>query len=431
MLLRLSTAASRAVIVLLSLVAAISLSYFSIRNALAAHAVGLNSLEGYQRAVRLEPGNTRNWYLLGRYWQYNMENPDPQRAITYYRRALSFDPHSADTWLDLATAYDGEGEIDQSRQAFLSAKRIYPASADVAWRYGNFLLRQGETPLGFTEIHRAVIADPNRGAEAFSRCWRVEPDAEAILEKVIPPSKNIYLAIIHDLAAAAQLDPALVVWKHLLGIRPKMSPQEIGTLTNALLREGRIADLQSVWTQAVSLMDQSPPPDPAGSVIWDGGFESGIVGDGLAWQFLRESHGVHADLDSQEEHSGKRSLRLAFSGRENVNYSDACHFAIVAPGASYRFSAWVQTKNLTTSEGVRFRLRSFSKTGSTVVETSSVHGAEPWTNVTLPWTSPPASNLVQVCVTRNPSDDIEGNIRGSAWIDDVSLVPVPSSISKP
>jgi len=41
-------------------------------------------------------------------------------------------------------------------------------SADVAWSYGNFLLRQDEPGEAFREIRKAVELEPKRAAEAFS-----------------------------------------------------------------------------------------------------------------------------------------------------------------------------------------------------------------------------------------------------------------------
>ncbi|HYY72680.1 MAG TPA: hypothetical protein VE778_03725, partial [Candidatus Bathyarchaeia archaeon] len=65
----------RAVVLVFGLVCFLFLSYFGFRNALAAHYVGLQTREGYQRATRLEPRDFQNWLLLGRYWQYNLEEP--------------------------------------------------------------------------------------------------------------------------------------------------------------------------------------------------------------------------------------------------------------------------------------------------------------------------------------------------------------------
>src|SRR5260370_14571244 len=105
MILRLSTNVQRRIIVVACCALALALSYFSIRNAYAAYAAGLQTAEGYERATRLAPADPRNWYLLGRYWQYNLEDADPSRAIRASRSALSVNSGSADAWSALATAY--------------------------------------------------------------------------------------------------------------------------------------------------------------------------------------------------------------------------------------------------------------------------------------------------------------------------------------
>src|ERR1700733_15453073 len=137
MVLRLSSSIARATL----LFVAAALGFSSTRNALAAPFAGMETPAGQERAVQLEPGNPETWFLLGRYWQYNIEEPDAKQAVAAYRTALALDPHSAQTWLDLAAAYESEGDVAAARDAFQQAKRVYPISAEVAWRYGNFLLR--------------------------------------------------------------------------------------------------------------------------------------------------------------------------------------------------------------------------------------------------------------------------------------------------
>ena len=152
MVLRLSSSIARATLLFVAAVLAAALGYSSSRNALAAHYAGLETRQGYERAVQLEPGNPETWFLLGRYWQYNIEEPDSHSAVAAYLNAISLDPHSANNWLDLAAAYESEansadqnrapGLLNAARQAYEHAKKVYPISAEVAWRYGNFLLRQ-------------------------------------------------------------------------------------------------------------------------------------------------------------------------------------------------------------------------------------------------------------------------------------------------
>src|SRR5438477_1710291 len=211
MILSLPSNAQRAVLVAASFAVALVLSYFSIRNALATHYAGLQTPEAYERAVHLEPAKPQNWYLLGRYWQYNLEDPDAARAIHSYLSALSLNPGSSDTWLALATAYETEAEVIAARDAFLHAKKVYPLSAQVSWRYGNFLLRQGELEPAFTEMRLAVEADPQRAAEAFSRSLRAGSTIEAALDHVLPVISDAYLDVIRDQSEDRHTENALKV----------------------------------------------------------------------------------------------------------------------------------------------------------------------------------------------------------------------------
>jgi tetratricopeptide (TPR) repeat protein len=431
MVLRLSSAAARLPFVFVALVLATTLTYCSVRNALAVYYAGLETRAGYERAVQLEPGNAENWYRLGRHWQYNLDEPDAQRAITDYRTSLSRDSRAAIVWLDLATAYESQGDLAASREAYLQAKRVYPVSAEVSWRYGNFVLRQGELPAAFAEIRYAVSVDPKRAAEAFSRCWRVAPDIQAILDHALPPSVPVYLDAIRELDADAAIDPALAVWDRLVSLHPQLPLANVIPFTDSLIQAHRIDDARRVWDQAVGLADSVPPTDPSGSVLWDGGFETGVLGGGFAWTFAPRSPGVQVTIDSSEKHSGRHSLRVGFDGSRNVDFSDVCHVVQVQPGTVYRFSGWVLAQNLTTDQGIRFRLEWLENLHHASTETTEVHGTQSWTELSLPWTAVAGIRQLRVCVNRHPSDDFANRIHGTAWVDDVALVPEASTSVKP
>src|SRR6516162_6414387 len=147
---------ARLVLVVCSFALALFLVFFSVRNAVAAYYLGLDTRGGYERAVRLEPHNSRNWYLLGRSYFYDFDEPDPVRAVAAFQRAADLEPYSAAALLDLAAAYESQG---------------------------NFLLRQGENNRGFAELRKALELDPKRVSEAFGRALAVEPDPSVVLEK--------------------------------------------------------------------------------------------------------------------------------------------------------------------------------------------------------------------------------------------------------
>jgi tetratricopeptide (TPR) repeat protein len=431
MILRLSNSAQRGTVVLGALLVALFLSYPSIRNARAEHFAGLQTREGLERATHLEPDDARNWYLLGRYWQFDLENSDTQQAIRAYKIAASLDSHSADTWLGLGSAYESLRDLASARGAFLQATKSYPLSAEVSWQYGNFLLRQGELQSAFTEMRRAVEADPKRGAEAFSRSLRAEPDVDQILNHVLPPNRDVYVDVIWDQITDGQIDIALRVWDRLVAIHPRVPLRDVFPLANALRNSKRITDARRVWDQAVVVAGMADLQGPPGSVLWDGGFESGVTGGGYSWFFPEGLRNVQISIDAQEKHSGNHSLRLTFDGKSIVSSTDICHYVPVSPSTSYRFSAWVKTRAITTDQGVRFLLRSLGTQDSSVAATPELHGSEPWTHIELPWSSGKDVQEVQVCLVRSLSDQLENKIKGTTWVDDVALVPEAAEHSKP
>ena len=172
-------------------------------------------------------------------------------------------------------------------------------------------------------------------------------------------------------------------------------------------------------------MNLPPLLQPLGSVLWDPSFESDLIGYSFSWRFQPLVQGVSIGLDRSEKVSGNQSLRLSFDGRHNPNLEAACTIGIVQPAATYQFSAWIKTANVTTENGVGFRILSADNDSAPVLNTREFHGTNSWTSVTETWTASPRTHRVEVCVVRDPSDNPEVRISGTAWVDDVTLVPLP------
>lgn len=422
----------RALLVAFAFGCAFFLSYFSIRSAFAARYADLQTLDGYERATRLEPRNFEYWYLLGRHWQYNLEDNDIAHAIQAYTAALALNPGSADVWLDLGAAYEDEGNVVAARNAFLHAKSAYPLSAEVSWQYGNFLLRQGETDAALLEMRRAVQAEPKRGAEALSRALTAEPDISLVIDRVLPPLSDAYTGAILDQITVGHTANAVQIWNKLAALHPKL-PLDTYTysLVGALLREKQVAEAAGIWRQAVDFAGLANLSRPADSLLWDGGFESGIFGNGFAWTLPAGVSGVQFSFDTREKHTGNRSLRLLFNGTRNLGLLGPCIEVPVQPSTAYNFSAWVRTLSITTEQGIRFQLSSVGTPQTAAVLTGDLRGTQPWTRIGIPWSSGKDVQEMQVCVARLPSQEADDKIQGLAWVDDVALVPAAAEPRQP
>ena len=423
MILRLSDSASRGLLVAAALLVGLWLSFFGIRAAIAHHDSEEETAKQLEAAVRLEPSNPDYWYILGRYQQYNLDQPDALLAENSYRKAIALSPDATEAWLDLATAYELDGKTEEARDAYLQAKKSYPVSAEVSWRYGNFLLRQGELPQSYQELRRGLEADGTRSAAAFSRAYRSNPNIDELLAQLLPPYPWVYVDVIKEALSEKQLAVARIVWARLLTLHPRLTVGDFEGLVFQLQQAGEFTEARRVWDQGTSTMNLPPLFQPRGSVVWDPSFESEANGFFFSWTFQPITQGVHIVFDKTEKHSGRQSLRLSFDGKHNPNLEAACTFAAVEPGSAYRFSGWIKTRDLTTDQGVGFRIYPYGNSAAPLVNTKQIYGNNPFTLIDQSWTANPNVRLVKICITREPSDDPYVRISGTAWVDDVNLVP--------
>jgi tetratricopeptide (TPR) repeat protein len=176
----------------IAIVAAAWFCYAGSKHALASHDAASSNPENWKRATRIEPDNPENWYRLGRFRQLDFDNSDVPLAISYYRRAIQLNPRSPYYKLDLASALEMTGNNGEADSYFRAAQAAYPISAEVSWKYGNFLLRQNRLPEANAEIHRAVRVDPKLIPLAVSRVWHSDPDIHLLLDQVLPDTPEAY-----------------------------------------------------------------------------------------------------------------------------------------------------------------------------------------------------------------------------------------------
>ncbi|HXJ11459.1 MAG TPA: tetratricopeptide repeat protein [Candidatus Limnocylindrales bacterium] len=431
MILRLSDSLSRGLLVIGSLILALWVSFFGVRSGIAGLAADGKSLSELQWAVRLEPRNPDYWYRLGHYQQFNLEQPDVVAAVESYQKAVALNPGYTQALLDLGTAYETDGNTAAAQEAYLHAKKTYPASADVAWRYGNFLLRQGTLPEAFAELRLALQADPRRAGAVFSRVYRADPDIDAILNDLLPPLPAVYVDAIAEAVDSQQLAVAQTMWMRLMKLDPHLKLWQFDKFVGALQTHRDYAAAREVWDQGTSTMNLPPLIQPRDSVLWDPSFESGLSNEAFAWYFHSLLEGVHAEIDTAEKLSGQQSLRLTFDGKHNPGSDIACAFGVVTPGTKYLFSGWVKTRNITGDQGIRFHLKSLGNNQIPLETSREIHGTMPWTSIEQDWTAGPGVRLVEVCITRDPSTDADIHISGDAWVDDVTLVPEAGGRRRP
>jgi tetratricopeptide (TPR) repeat protein len=413
---------ARPAILVFALAAGALISYQAARLWLAYHRIHSPRLEVIERGAALEPGNADAWDLLGRYRQLDFANADPQQELRDYQRAVKEDPLNATFWMNLAGAYEANGDLSAAQSAFERARSVYPLSAEVAWNYGNFLLRQGKEAEGYAEIHHAVQSDPKLLTLAISRVWRSSRDVDVLLDQVLPADVDAYIQALNFFASVRQADPALAVWRRLVSMGKPVALPRTFPFFDELILDDRAADVRQVWIQALTAAGL-PHEEPLNhSLIWNGGFAGEFSNGGLGWRW-HSPIGVAVDYDVAPPSAGVRAVRLDFGGGLNLEITEPMQYIPVDPAHAYHFHAYMRTEEITTESGMRFSLVDPNHNDAVNAFTDSFTGSHAWTPLDMDVTTSRETHFLQVRLLRTASRLFENKLSGTVWIADVSLVP--------
>jgi len=399
------------------------LTYLAGKVWLAAHWSATWDRDRMFRAASLEPTNGAYWYRLGLYEKWNFERHDLGRVVAYFERATEANPRSDTYWMDLADAYEAVGQPERAREALKRAQSVHPIAPDIAWRYGNFLLRRKDYPEAFAEMRRALASNPNLTVEAVSECSKTSSDLASILAEILPSQSRYYLTAMDYFLSQHELDAAVTVWNQLLALNQSVPMERLEPLINGLIDQERVEDAFQLWRQALRATHWPQDADNS-SVVFNGGFEHDLLNGGFDWREDPIS-GASFRLDDNVAHTGRRSLQITFDGSANLDFQNLQQLCPVEPGRRYHFAAYARLDKISTDSGIRFAIYDTFHPATLQILTADLIGSRPWFLVEADLLTGPETHLLTISLRRLPSWKFDNKLRGTVWVDDVSLVPVP------
>ena len=370
-------------------------------------------LANLQRAARLDPTNAAYRNHLGRY--YTLVARDPKTAIEPYRAAVQLDPHAARYWFDLASAYQVLGDISNQTWALEHAIQADPTTPDVAWEAANFYLVQGEDEKALREFRVVLDNEPSLAGAAIQFCWRMNPNADALLRDVVPARPEAYIAFLSLLMTRQESAAAAKVWSALMATPKSFELRYVYAYLQYLFDHKDVDQARRVWREAAPRFGLSAYVPGSRNLIVNGDFSLDVLNGGFDWQYEKQQS-VTLTLDPSDFHGGHRSLLITFDG-PGVRDAGIRQFIAVEPNTPYEFSAYYKNGEIEGAGGPRFTLQDVY-TREVVYDSDDLKEAGFWKSATGEFTTGPDTRLLVLRVRRLP----EGSpIRGKLWVDDFHL----------
>jgi tetratricopeptide (TPR) repeat protein len=346
---------------------------------------------------------------------------DLARAEFHAQRAINLSPYDYRLRLTLAAAKEAAGERAAAEDALKEALALAPANGDVHWRMANLLVREGKLSESLDHFKAAIAYNGDLLGATLDLIWRASRGNVDAVTRVTGEDPKAKLKLARFLLQQSRVAEAVVVLGSVdRGAR--LASSDTPAFLNSLITAGQFVVAHGLWSSIVG-------DDAESAFIWNGGFESDILRDfaQFDWSFAPSEY-ARLNIDATVAHSGSRSLKIAFAGRDTTNLDNAVkQLVVVQPGANYKIECYVKTSELVTSEGPKVVVTGPS--GELLAESNPVAaGSSDWQPLSVVFVAPRGksgdSSAVYVSIKRKPKYSYDEPTKGSVWYDDFTMKEV-------
>jgi O-antigen ligase len=323
--------------------------------------------------------------------------------------ALRTDPAEPQRWCDLGNAMLKAGDKERALYCFSRALDLGPDIPFMLVQAAKFHFDIKENTHAFQLMTHALALDAGYSDLIFDDYEKRGIQPEEILRYGLPQDARVSRNYLSRLLDEQRTIDAAKTWEWMVS-RGYADDKLANKYVDYLMQGGKDEAAVQVWAHYASTRDRSYPE---GNRIFNGDFELDPAGSQFDWR-IEPAKGTTIDFDRSVRYSGSRSLRIQFDGTQNVSGVGVSQTLFLKPGR-YRFQAYVHTEEVSTDEGIAFNVAGFT--------TKSLLGTNDWTAVERGFQVQPGQELAQVTVVRKVSLRFDSLIRGTVWIDHVSISP--------
>ena len=376
------------------------------------------SKESLLKAIQITPSYSDPYYRLGLFYQWEIRSINPKESLHYLQMAIERNPLEQEYWLNLSKIYRSLGETSGSEKALKNAILVFPTSYQGRWVSGNLFLQEGAIEKALPNFFYILTHYSNQSHLVYDVLTRAINDSEYILDQIVPKDPFSFRQFLSYLYERGDKEWVQKAWKRKESFGFKADRKTTLQYVEFLIAHRELSEAFQVWKAGIHEEGRAIPTD--NNLITNGGFEKEeILGGGFDWK-IEEVSGAKISFDSSMAWEGKRSLKIVFNGKENVNFHHVYQFVPLKPDTEYMLKANMKTQVITTKSGLKMEVLGI---GSPFYKASeSLVGDHPWGELEILFRTPPQLQGGIVRVRREKTDKFDRFIGGTVWIDQVRLL---------
>ncbi len=345
---------------------------------------------------------------------------DLESASYYGQRAVSLSPYNYDYLLVLASIEESRGKREAAEQALRKAQELAPANSEISWRIGNLLVRRGKLDEALPHFKQALQTNNDILAGILDLIWRTSRGNVEAVQSVVGETPNARLTLAQFLVNQKKITEAAKVFASIDRKARLMAPASAPILEK-MMQTGSWAEARELWLGVVSEANAN-----LSDAVWNGGFEADVLKNFMQFDWnINRSDYARFSIDTAIAHSGSRSLKIEFVGKDTTRFEKEIKQTLVLqPGKKYRLEYFVKTDKFTafSAPGEMYIALLDLKTTTEVAKSEAIGaGTGDWKSMRVEFVAPADSSGVMLTVKRTPQFSYNEPTKGTVWLDDFSI----------
>lgn len=344
---------------------------------------------------------------------------DLDRAEFHALRAINLSPNDYRFRVILASIIEAKGDRAAAEETLKVAQSLAPNDRNVHWRLANVMLREGKLVASLEEFRIAVVANPTLLPGTLDLIWRASRGNFEAVETITAADPKSRFALAQFLISKSRIAEASNIFQSV-DRSARLAATDSASVLTSFINAGRADLARELWINLVAGEDAQP------QLIWNGGFETDILKSfsQFDWVFGRSEY-ARLSFDGGQAHTGARSLRLDFLGRDTTKLDEEIKQLIVLrPGGRYRLECYVKSEGLVTPEGPRVVVADNASNWVAASEPIGA-GSNDWKPLSVEFVAPryntTSASPVFISIKRKPKFSYDEPTRGVIWFDDFAI----------